>query len=158
NRDCRLARRLDQMPADGILGYSLPEYLEVPYRQCLGLPHRIRQGWLGSGDLHQPTGRLRSPLRDEVRVLKEKKPIAEMSVAELEKAIQHHNELYFKLAKPEISDYEFDRMVERLKKLKPKSAVLEKVGSDLSEGAGKKVEHSSPMLSLDKCYKDEDLF
>jgi len=81
-----------------------------------------------------------------------------MNVAELEKAIRRHNELYFKLAKPEISDYEFDRMVERLKKLKSKSSVLEEVGSDLSEGTGKKIEHSSPMLSLDKCYSDEDLF
>ncbi|MFO1462597.1 MAG: NAD-dependent DNA ligase LigA [bacterium] len=89
--------------------------------------------------------------------MKEQKPIAEMSVAELEKAVRHHNELYFKLAKPEISDYEFDRMVERLKKLKPNSPVLEEIGSDLSEAPGKKVEHSSPMLSLDKCYSDEDL-
>lgn len=79
-----------------------------------------------------------------------------MGVAELEKAVRHHNDLYFKKAKPEISDAEFDLMVERLKVLKPASKVLEEVGSDLSE-SGKKIEHSSPMLSLDKCYNQEDL-
>ena len=79
-----------------------------------------------------------------------------MSVAELEKAVRHHNDLYFKKAKPEISDSEFDLMVERLKELKPAAKVLEEVGSDLSE-SGKKIEHSSPMLSLDKCYNQEDL-
>jgi DNA ligase (NAD+) len=86
-----------------------------------------------------------------------KKPIKEMTVAELEKEVRHHNELYFKYAKPVISDYEFDRMVERLKKLKPDSPVLHEIGSDIEEARGKKVQHSSPMLSLDKCYKMEDL-
>ena len=79
-----------------------------------------------------------------------------MGVAELEKAVRRHNDLYFKKAQPEISDAEFDLMVERLKELKPSSKVLEEIGSDLSEG-GKKIEHSSPMLSLDKCYNMEDL-
>lgn len=85
------------------------------------------------------------------------KPIKEMSVPELEKAVRHHNDLYFKQAKPEISDYEFDRMVERLKELKPGSKVLEEIGSDLSEGGGRKLAHSSPMLSLDKAYSLEAL-
>ncbi len=86
-----------------------------------------------------------------------KKPIVEMSVAELEKEVQHHNELYFKYAKPVLSDFDFDRMVERLKELKPDSKVLQEVGSDLSEIRGKKIEHSTAMLSLDKCYQMDDL-
>lgn len=86
-----------------------------------------------------------------------RQPIKEMSVAELEQAIRHHNDLYFKKAKPEISDFEFDRMAERLKELKPTSAVLEEIGSDLSEAGGKKLVHSSPMLSLDKCYSQDAL-
>lgn len=86
-----------------------------------------------------------------------KKQKGELSVSELEKEIRRHNDLYFKKAKPEISDAEFDRLVVRLKKEKPDSPVLEEVGSDLSEGRGVKVEHSSPMLSLDKCYQMEDL-
>ncbi|HCU23951.1 MAG TPA: hypothetical protein DF383_02955 [Deltaproteobacteria bacterium] len=84
------------------------------------------------------------------------KALEKMTIPELEAALRHHNDLYFKAAQPEISDEEFDRLVERLKQLKPNSPVLEEVGSDLSEG-GKKVLHSSPMLSLDKCYNVEDL-
>lgn len=82
--------------------------------------------------------------------------ISEMTVSELESEIKRHNDLYFKKASPEISDYDFDRMVERLKKLDPNSQLLTEIGSDLSPGA-KKIEHSSPMLSLDKCYGIEDL-
>jgi len=87
----------------------------------------------------------------------EKKPISEMDAADLEREIRRHNKLYFELAKPVISDYEFDRMVERLKKLKADSQVLKEIGSDLGEGRGKKIFHSSPMLSLDKCYNLDDL-
>jgi len=79
-----------------------------------------------------------------------------MSVDDLEKEVRFHNDLYFKKNQPVISDYDFDRMVERLRKLKPDSSLLQELGSDLEKGA-KKVEHSSPMLSLDKCYKLEDL-
>ncbi len=87
---------------------------------------------------------------------KNQKKISEMNITELESEIQRHNELYFKKANPEISDYDFDRMVERLKKLQPASKILTEIGSDLTPDT-KKVEHSSPMLSLDKCYTIEEL-
>jgi len=73
----------------------------------------------------------------------------------LESEIRRHNRLYFEKQMPEISDYEFDRLVERLKKLKPGSAVLSEIPGDFSEKA--KVRHLSPMLSLDKCYNEKDL-
>jgi len=76
---------------------------------------------------------------------------------DLEKEIRRHNELYFKNASPEISDYEFDQLVEKLKALKPDSPVLQEIGSDLGAVRGRKLEHSSPMLSLDKCYQIEGL-
>jgi DNA ligase (NAD+) len=85
-----------------------------------------------------------------------KKDISEMSIAELEKEVRRHNELYFQENKPVISDYEFDRLVEQLRTLKSNSPVLAELGSDLAEGA-KKIAHSSPMLSLDKCYSLKDL-
>ncbi len=86
-----------------------------------------------------------------------KKPIDKMTATELETEIRRHNELYFKLAAPEISDAEFDRTVELLKQLKPDSPVLREIGSDLGETVARKIQHSSPMLSLDKCYNLEDL-
>ncbi len=80
-----------------------------------------------------------------------------MSVEALEKEIAHHNELYFEKNKPEISDYDFDRLVERLKSLKPDSAILTDIPADYSVKDFKKVSHRSPMLSLNKCYDEEDL-
>lgn len=79
-----------------------------------------------------------------------------MSVAELERAVHHHNKLYFVDRAPEISDQEFDRLVQELKKRKPDSKVLGEIGSDLS-ATGVKVRHEVPMLSLDKCYDDTTL-
>jgi len=79
-----------------------------------------------------------------------------MRIAELEKVISHHNKLYFEKHKPEISDFDFDRLVEELKKLKPDSKVLDEIGSDLTK-RGKKIRHDVPMLSLDKCYDDKTL-
>jgi len=83
--------------------------------------------------------------------------IEAMSAEALEKEIAHHNELYFEKNKPEISDYDFDRLVERLKKLKPNAAVLTDIPADYSRKDFKKVAHRSEMLSLDKCYKEEGL-
>jgi DNA ligase (NAD+) len=82
------------------------------------------------------------------------KEIEALDAAELEKLIRYHNDRYFRLGKPEISDYEFDKLTRRLKKLNPKSTAL----TELSEGAlGKKVQHPVPMLSLDKCYEADEL-
>lgn len=80
-----------------------------------------------------------------------------MSVAELEAAIRHHNHLYWDLNQPEISDYEFDRLVRRLRELEPNSPVLEELGAQISERFGSAVSHRAPMLSLDKCYDDREL-
>lgn len=77
-------------------------------------------------------------------------------IAELERQIRRHNKLYFEKHAPEISDYEFDRLVERLKKLKPDSPVLTEIPAEGPVKEFKKVRHTSEMLSLDKCYNDED--
>lgn len=69
--------------------------------------------------------------------------------ADLEAAIRHHNYAYFRLNKPEISDTEFDLLVEELRKLNPHSPVLTELVSDVT---GSKITHQRPMLSLDKCY------
>ena len=49
-------------------------------------------------------------------------------VAELEKEIRHHRDLYYN-RQPEISDAEFDVLVEELKRLAPDSPVLTEVGA-----------------------------
>jgi DNA ligase (NAD+) len=73
-----------------------------------------------------------------------------MTKKQLEKEILRHNELYWDKNEPEISDEEYDILVEKLKKLDPDSSVLVKMGP--SETFGNPVTHSRPMLSLDKRY------
>jgi len=82
-----------------------------------------------------------------------------ISVKELEREIRRHNHLYFVEHKPEISDYEFDRLVEQLRELKPDSKVLNEIGSDVATGAKgfKKVTHDVEMLSLDKAYDEKTM-
>jgi DNA ligase (NAD+) len=77
-------------------------------------------------------------------------------IAELEAAIRHHNALYWDEQKPEISDYEYDKLVLRLKALAPASPVLADLGAKTPE-LGASFKHAEPMLSLDKCYEADEL-
>lgn len=79
-----------------------------------------------------------------------------MSVKELEEEVKKHNYLYFVGNAPVISDYEFDQLVEELKRRRPDSPVLAELVSDI-ESSGKKVRHDTPMLSLDKCYDEKEI-
>lgn len=83
-----------------------------------------------------------------------KKKWEKMSVAELEAEVRRHNRLYFELAKPEIPDEEFDRLVETLRKKAPDSPALAELVSDAGP-TGVKVRHEVAMLSLDKCYDEK---
>lgn len=86
---------------------------------------------------------------------------SKLSIKELEAAVLRHNRLYFVENAPEISDPEFDRLVEELRRRKPKSRILQEIGSDVPHrtvqddtvGRFKKIRHEVPMLSLDKAYE-----
>ncbi len=72
--------------------------------------------------------------------------------------IEHHNRLYYTLAKPEISDYEYDMLVKELQELEAQYAEIgmeesptQKVGSDLTPGA-KTIPHKVRMASLENAY------
>ena len=69
-------------------------------------------------------------------------------VKELVKLIKYHKNLYYNNI-PEISDQEFDRLVNELKQLDPKNKELSKVGAKVSSKL-KKVKHKIPMGSLEK--------
>lgn len=69
-------------------------------------------------------------------------------IKELEDLVRYHSDLYYNQAKPEISDAEYDAIVDELRNLEPDNVVLMEVGSTPSYG--RKVTHSSPMGSLDK--------
>ena len=77
--------------------------------------------------------------------------------------IRHHEYRYFVLDDPEISDFEFDKLVQQLKKLEAEHPELitpdsptQRVGGKPREGVVK-VAHSSPMLSLDNTYSEDEL-
>lgn len=80
------------------------------------------------------------------------KQLASLSERELADLVVHHNKKYFVDAAPEISDEAFDKLVEALKFLNPRSGVLSLVGH---ASFGQEVVHLRPMLSLDKCYDDQ---
>ncbi|MBI4212336.1 MAG: NAD-dependent DNA ligase LigA [Deltaproteobacteria bacterium] len=82
--------------------------------------------------------------------------LEKLSNSELEKLVRRHNHLYFVEHRPEISDAEFDELVEMLRTRKPQSAALTEIPSDV-QAPDKKVRHAYPMLSLDKCYDEAAL-
>lgn len=77
-------------------------------------------------------------------------------IEELEQQIRHHNDLYWNNKELEISDIEYDKLVEELKGLDPENELINSFGkADIS--SEKLIKHSKPMLSLDKIYSKEDL-
>ena len=87
----------------------------------------------------------------------------EKKIEALRDKIRHHEYLYYVLDNPEISDQEFDRLMQQLKDLEAEHPSLitpdsptQRVGGKPREGFVK-VRHSSPMLSLDNTYSEEEL-
>jgi DNA ligase (NAD+) len=91
-----------------------------------------------------------------------------MSV-EIRKEIEHlraeidrHNELYYQKAEPEISDYEFDQLLERLKALENEHPELVTPDSPTQRVGGKAdglkpFKHTVPLMSLDNSYDLNEL-
>src|SRR5690349_3353842 len=81
----------------------------------------------------------------------------------LREKIRYHEHRYYVLDNPEISDAEFDRLMNELKKLEAERPDLVTPDSPTQRVGGKpregfvKVQHSSPMLSLDNAYNEEEL-
>ena len=77
--------------------------------------------------------------------------------------IRHHEYRYYVQDDPEISDAEFDRLMNELKALEAEHPELVTSDSPTQRVGGKpregllKAQHSSPMLSLDNTYNEEDL-
>jgi DNA ligase (NAD+) len=87
----------------------------------------------------------------------------EKKIETLREKIRHHEYLYYVLDQPEISDADFDRMMRQLKDLESEYPALLTADSPTQRVGGKpregfvKVPHSSPMLSLDNTYNEEEL-
>ena len=81
----------------------------------------------------------------------------------LREKIRRHEYLYYVLDNPEISDAEFDTLMQQLKDLESQHPALVTPDSPTQRVGGKpregfvKVRHSTPMLSLDNTYNEEEL-
>ena len=75
----------------------------------------------------------------------------------LETELLEHNKRYWDENQAIISDYDYDRLLERLRELSPKSKVLDLLGPQIIGEVGEAVLHAAPMLSLEKCYNEDDL-
>ena len=83
---------------------------------------------------------------------------------ELKETILYHNERYYNQDNPEITDYEYDMMMQELKSLEQKhpeyitsDSPTQKVGGSAKRTAGVLVRHNVPMLSLQDVFSKEDV-
>lgn len=87
----------------------------------------------------------------------------ESEIERLREEIRRHEELYYVLDNPEISDVEYDQLLSRLQQLEAEHPSLvtpdsptQRVGGRPAEGFAEYV-HRRPMLSLDNSYNIDDL-
>ena len=88
---------------------------------------------------------------------------ARKRIEKLREAIEHHNHRYYVMSDPEISDFEYDLLMNELSTLENKypefadmNSPSQRVGSDLNREFTQ-VEHVYPMLSLSNTYSEEEV-
>src|SRR6202050_4840992 len=87
----------------------------------------------------------------------------EKKIEALRENIRCHEYLYYVVDNPEISDAEFDKLMRELKDLEAEHPELITTDSPTQRVGGKpregfvKVPHSSPMMSLDNTYNEQEL-
>jgi DNA ligase (NAD+) len=84
-------------------------------------------------------------------------------IEELREELRRHEHLYYVDDAPEITDAQYDRLMNELKRLEeesggpvPADSPTQRVGGKPAEGF-RKIAHSRPMLSLDNAYNEEEL-
>lgn len=89
---------------------------------------------------------------------------AKERIEELRKIINYHSKKYYDEDKPEISDYEYDMLMNELKKLEKenpglitKESPTQKVGGHVNEEF-KKIVHEVPLQSLQDIFSFEELY
>ena len=92
-----------------------------------------------------------------------KRPDPQARVAQLRAQIAHHNERYYQLDAPEISDAQYDALMRELRKLEAAHPQIATADSPTQQvGAAPaakfaKVRHAVPMLSLGNAFSAEDV-
>ena len=85
-------------------------------------------------------------------------------LVKLRKEIRKHNKLYYEMDAPEITDYEYDKLMQRLKDLESEypefitaNSPTQMVGGAARREVGKIIAHDVPMLSLQDVFKREEV-
>src|SRR6266446_1650010 len=93
----------------------------------------------------------------------QKRQSGEQEIGKLREEIRRHEELYYVLDSPEISDADYDLLLEQLQKLEQQhpdqitpDSPTQRVGGRPAEGFSEVV-HRRPMLSLDNSYNIDEL-
>ncbi len=87
----------------------------------------------------------------------------DQEIQELRDQLRHHEYLYYVEDSPELTDAQYDALMNRLKKLEAQHPELVTTDSPSQRVGGKpkdgfvKMPHSRPMLSLDNAYNEEEL-
>src|SRR6056297_2183178 len=88
---------------------------------------------------------------------------ARREVEKLSELLHRYQREYYVEGRPSVSDFEYDRLFDRLAELesqypdlKLSDSPTQRVGSDLTE-TFPEVEHTVPVLSLDKAYSSEEV-
>ena len=83
---------------------------------------------------------------------------------ELSDTIRYHMDRYYNQDAPEISDYEYDQLMQQLKKMESENPELitpdspsRIIGGSAKREAGVKVTHNVPMLSIEDVFDTEDV-
>ncbi len=89
---------------------------------------------------------------------------AQKEIQHLTALVQYHNVLYHQKGQPEISDYEFDQLLENLTKLEnqfPELRLPDSPTQQIGEKPTKNfvtVYHRYPMLSLSNTYSEAEIY
>lgn len=89
---------------------------------------------------------------------------AQKEILKLRREIEHHSKLYYVLDAPEISDYEYDMLMNRLKALEAEHPELVTPDSPTQKVGGEplsqfeQVQHQVPLESLTDVFSYEELF
>jgi DNA ligase (NAD+) len=88
---------------------------------------------------------------------------AQKRIRELREQLNHHNRLYHVEARPEISDRDYDRLMQELIDLETANPELvtpdsptQRVGGEV-QTALRPVKHAVPMMSIDNTYSEEEV-
>lgn len=90
---------------------------------------------------------------------------AKVRLEELKTVIEYHIERYYNMDSPEISDYEYDMLMQELKAIEKEhpewvtpDSPTQKVGGTAKRTVGVLVPHNVPMLSLQDVFSKEEVY